>query len=179
MMLPTRFALVASVFMVSDAFLFASPNNILAAQTSHRGVHRLFSSPAAAPLRRSTPRMSSGEEGAQEEVGYLSLQHAGVLVEDVERSLKFYTQVLGMKDESHMRNPNLPYPGPCSLLSLRLVISTSSPLFLLFNRLLLPALLPPRRCFFSLLCSHVARPPPLSQVCYGDESSRSVRWLRR
>ncbi|EKX41153.1 hypothetical protein GUITHDRAFT_112889 [Guillardia theta CCMP2712] len=47
--------------------------------------------------------MSSGEEGVQEEVGYLSLQHAGVLVDDVERSLKFYTQVLGMKDESHMR----------------------------------------------------------------------------
>ena len=31
-------------------------------------------------------------------------------MQDVQRSVKFYTEVLGMRDETHLR-PNLPYDG--------------------------------------------------------------------
>lgn len=31
-------------------------------------------------------------------------------MQDVDLSVKFYTEVLGMRDETHLR-PNLPYPG--------------------------------------------------------------------
>jgi catechol 2,3-dioxygenase-like lactoylglutathione lyase family enzyme len=43
-------------------------------------------------------------------IRYGELQHAGVLVQDVQRAVKFYTEVLGMRDETHLR-PNLPYDG--------------------------------------------------------------------
>eukprot|EP00287_Rhodomonas_sp_CCMP768_P020038 CAMPEP_0202814968 /NCGR_PEP_ID=MMETSP1389-20130828/5952_1 /ASSEMBLY_ACC=CAM_ASM_000865 /TAXON_ID=302021 /ORGANISM="Rhodomonas sp., Strain CCMP768" /LENGTH=134 /DNA_ID=CAMNT_0049486839 /DNA_START=106 /DNA_END=510 /DNA_ORIENTATION=+ len=44
------------------------------------------------------------------EVSYGEMQHAGVLVQDVGKAVSFYTEVLGMRDESHLR-PNLPYDG--------------------------------------------------------------------
>ena len=44
------------------------------------------------------------------DIKYGEMQHAGVLVQDVPKAVEFYTQVLGMRDESHLR-PNLPYPG--------------------------------------------------------------------
>jgi len=44
------------------------------------------------------------------DVNYGKLQHAGVLVQDVEPAVKFYTEVLGMRNETHLR-PNLPYDG--------------------------------------------------------------------
>jgi glyoxylase I family protein len=42
---------------------------------------------------------------------YGGLAHLGVLVADTERSLRFYRDVLGMEDETSLRNSKLPFPG--------------------------------------------------------------------
>ena len=42
---------------------------------------------------------------------YGGVAHAGVLVSSTSTALNFYTQVLGMEDETHLRNPELPFPG--------------------------------------------------------------------
>ncbi|EME28105.1 glyoxalase I family protein [Galdieria sulphuraria] len=44
------------------------------------------------------------------QIGFVGIQHAGILVENTERALNFYTIVLGMEDAS-MERPNLPYKG--------------------------------------------------------------------
>lgn len=41
---------------------------------------------------------------------YGGVAHAGVLVADTRKALDFYTRVLGMEDETHVR-PDLPFPG--------------------------------------------------------------------
>lgn len=45
------------------------------------------------------------------DVAYGSIQHCGVLVSDTEASLAFYQEAFGMLDETHLRNPLLPYKG--------------------------------------------------------------------
>eukprot|EP00953_Heterococcus_sp_UTEX-ZZ885_P002827 2048-Heterococcus_DN1.PRE.2 len=47
---------------------------------------------------------------AHQPVEFGGLQHAGVLVRDTEASTKWYTEVLGFEDETHLR-PNLPFKG--------------------------------------------------------------------
>ena len=42
---------------------------------------------------------------------YGGLQHCGVLVRNTEESKRFYTEVFGFQDESHLRPTKLPYPG--------------------------------------------------------------------
>ena len=42
---------------------------------------------------------------------YGTLQHCGVLVSDVARSMEFYLNVFDFVDESHLRPTSLPYPG--------------------------------------------------------------------
>jgi len=42
---------------------------------------------------------------------YGGLAHVGLLVSDTERSLRFFCDILGMEDETFMRNPKLPFPG--------------------------------------------------------------------
>ncbi|BAM81814.1 hypothetical protein, conserved [Cyanidioschyzon merolae strain 10D] len=42
---------------------------------------------------------------------YGGIQHAGIIVSDLNRSLDFYVGVLGMEDDSHLRNPKLPFGG--------------------------------------------------------------------
>jgi glyoxylase I family protein len=49
-------------------------------------------------------------ELSRAELKYGRLQHAGVLVSDTASAVKFYTEVLGMSDVSHLR-PALEYPG--------------------------------------------------------------------
>lgn len=44
-------------------------------------------------------------------VQYHGIQHAGMLVEDTERAKKFYMEVLCMEDDTHTRNPKLPFKG--------------------------------------------------------------------
>mmetsp|Transcript_9824 Transcript_9824/g.20014 ORF Transcript_9824/g.20014 Transcript_9824/m.20014 type:complete len:199 (-) Transcript_9824:409-1005(-) len=44
-------------------------------------------------------------------VGYNGIQHAGVLVSNLDRSRYFYQTILGMGDETHLRNPKLPFDG--------------------------------------------------------------------
>lgn len=58
---------------------------------------RVAARPRAAVLSVATP-------------SYGGIQHAGVLVKDTEASLKFYTEVFGMGDDTHLR-PDLPYAG--------------------------------------------------------------------
>lgn len=48
---------------------------------------------------------------ASADVAYGSIQHCGVLVSDTEASLAFYQEAFGMLDETHLRNPLLPYKG--------------------------------------------------------------------
>ncbi|GJQ10767.1 hypothetical protein GpartN1_g2558.t1 [Galdieria partita] len=48
--------------------------------------------------------------GERREIGFVGIQHAGILVENTDIALKFYTQVLGMEDAS-IERPNLPYKG--------------------------------------------------------------------
>mmetsp|Transcript_134260 Transcript_134260/g.237577 ORF Transcript_134260/g.237577 Transcript_134260/m.237577 type:complete len:185 (-) Transcript_134260:250-804(-) len=45
-----------------------------------------------------------------EELLYGGIIHQGVLVSSTERAMKFYRDLLGMEDQTHMR-PNLPFPG--------------------------------------------------------------------
>lgn len=55
-----------------------------------------------------------GELGAPSssgEIVYGGLQHCGVLVSDHIASKKFYAEIFGFKDESHLRPAKLPYPG--------------------------------------------------------------------
>eukprot|EP00967_Tisochrysis_lutea_P088370 scaffold125336_cov30-Tisochrysis_lutea.AAC.1 len=59
------------------------------------------SRPAVGVPRTLAPAMS---------IQYGGVAHAGVLVADTQRALRFYTAVLGMEDETHLR-PNLPFPG--------------------------------------------------------------------
>mmetsp|Transcript_1396 Transcript_1396/g.4158 ORF Transcript_1396/g.4158 Transcript_1396/m.4158 type:complete len:173 (+) Transcript_1396:79-597(+) len=54
------------------------------------------------PLRMST------DAGASVKFG--GIQHAGMIVEDTQKALKFYTQVLGMVDDTATR-PNLAFKG--------------------------------------------------------------------
>ena len=42
---------------------------------------------------------------------YGGLQHAGVLVTNTEKSKKWYMEVFGFLDDSHLRPDTLPYPG--------------------------------------------------------------------
>eukprot|EP00291_Cryptomonas_curvata_P020216 CAMPEP_0172170028 /NCGR_PEP_ID=MMETSP1050-20130122/11035_1 /TAXON_ID=233186 /ORGANISM="Cryptomonas curvata, Strain CCAP979/52" /LENGTH=136 /DNA_ID=CAMNT_0012841155 /DNA_START=123 /DNA_END=533 /DNA_ORIENTATION=- len=49
-------------------------------------------------------------ESSRTELKYGGLQHAGVLVTNTASAVKFYTEVLGMSDVSHLR-PALEYPG--------------------------------------------------------------------
>lgn len=49
--------------------------------------------------------------GSAAPVKYGELQHCGVLVDDVETAVKFYTEVLGMQDVSETRPSKLDYPG--------------------------------------------------------------------
>ena len=42
---------------------------------------------------------------------YGSIQHCGVLVRDTAESLEFYKKAFGFLDETHLRNPKLPYKG--------------------------------------------------------------------
>lgn len=44
-------------------------------------------------------------------VQYGRIQHAGVLVKDTHKSKEFYMQVLGMEDDTELRNPKLPFDG--------------------------------------------------------------------
>lgn len=44
-------------------------------------------------------------------VEYGRIQHAGVLVRDTLASKKFYMDVLGMSDDTHMRSVKLPFEG--------------------------------------------------------------------
>ena len=55
--------------------------------------------------RTHTPKMRRASA-----IKYGEMQHAGVLVQDVQKAVEFYTKVLGMQDETHLR-PNLPYDG--------------------------------------------------------------------
>ena len=45
------------------------------------------------------------------EVTYGGIAHAGVIVSSTEVAFQFYTQVLGMEDETHIRSKKLPFPG--------------------------------------------------------------------
>mmetsp|Transcript_36571 Transcript_36571/g.90011 ORF Transcript_36571/g.90011 Transcript_36571/m.90011 type:complete len:189 (-) Transcript_36571:289-855(-) len=71
----------------------------------------------ASPLRsqlcgaRGARGAGSSWRAAAGEIKYGELQHCGVLVDDVDVAMKFYTEVLGMKDVSHLRSPKLEYPG--------------------------------------------------------------------
>lgn len=49
--------------------------------------------------------------GVRMSVEYGRIQHAGVLVRDTEASKKFYMNVLGMADDTELRNPKLPFEG--------------------------------------------------------------------
>lgn len=44
-------------------------------------------------------------------VDYGGIQHAGVLVSNTQRSLEFYTSVLGMGDDTQFRPSTLPFAG--------------------------------------------------------------------
>ncbi len=44
-------------------------------------------------------------------IQYHGIQHAGVLVDDTEKAKKFYMEVLGMTDDTHLRNAKLPFKG--------------------------------------------------------------------
>ncbi|KAK4530711.1 hypothetical protein CCYA_CCYA05G1568 [Cyanidiococcus yangmingshanensis] len=44
-------------------------------------------------------------------VRYGGIQHVGVIVSDLRRSLEFYLEALGMEDDNHLRNPRLPFGG--------------------------------------------------------------------
>jgi glyoxylase I family protein len=57
--------------------------------------------PAARVMRVVAPTLS---------IQYGGVVHAGVLVADTQKALDFYTVVLGMQDETHLR-PDLPFPG--------------------------------------------------------------------
>ena len=63
------------------------------------------------PLVVCSATVSSSNTGADHtDLKYGGLQHAGVLVSDTKSAVKFYTEVLGMSDVSHLR-PALEYPG--------------------------------------------------------------------
>lgn len=57
--------------------------------------------PSRAPRTR-RPRMS---------IEYGAIQHIGLLVASTARAKAFYTDVLGMADDEHLRNPALPFGG--------------------------------------------------------------------
>ena len=66
-------------------------------------------------LPQLAPQCAGGVVGARatlccSAVTYGGVAHAGVLVSSTEAALRFYTQVLGMEDETYLR-PNLPFPG--------------------------------------------------------------------
>jgi hypothetical protein len=61
-------------------------------------------------LRCCTSRVCAGSTGEKRKVGFMGIQHAGLLVDNVEKALEFYLNVLGMEDASKER-PNLPYKG--------------------------------------------------------------------
>lgn len=75
-------------------------------------------SPITGPLplcpKRNTVRMCANDGQrvkVSRPVQYHGIQHAGMLVENTERAKKFYTEVFGMEDETHSRNPKLPFKG--------------------------------------------------------------------
>jgi len=57
--------------------------------------------PAVQPGRAPPPALA---------LQYGGVVHAGVLVANTQKALDFYTTVLGMEDETHLR-PDLPFPG--------------------------------------------------------------------
>lgn len=59
------------------------------------------------PRMTSSPTQPSTQTGVQ----YGGIQHAGVLVRDTSAAMKFYTEVLGMTDDTAVRNPKLPFDG--------------------------------------------------------------------
>jgi len=59
-------------------------------------------------MSSSSDHESGSSEGA---LRYGGLHHCGLLVRDTEASKKFYMEVFGFGDDSHMRPKTLPYPG--------------------------------------------------------------------
>ncbi|KAJ1635841.1 Glyoxalase/Bleomycin resistance protein/Dihydroxybiphenyl dioxygenase [Pavlovales sp. CCMP2436] len=80
----------------------------LAALSVGASVPSAFCSPlrhAAARVGRSRPRCVAAA------VDYGGIQHAGVLVSDTAKSLAFYTEVLGMGDDTQYRPATLSFAG--------------------------------------------------------------------
>ncbi|GJM94808.1 hypothetical protein PR202_ga11487 [Eleusine coracana subsp. coracana] len=83
---------------------------------------RVQLSPSAAPHRRYRTRLSvatggeqqtiTAQEPAQEpEYGIVSIHHVGILCENLERSMAFYKDLLGLKVNPARPNDKLPYRG--------------------------------------------------------------------
>eukprot|EP00746_Dinoflagellata_sp_MGD_P148888 gnl/MRDRNA2_/MRDRNA2_81022_c0_seq3.p1 gnl/MRDRNA2_/MRDRNA2_81022_c0~~gnl/MRDRNA2_/MRDRNA2_81022_c0_seq3.p1 ORF type:complete len:216 (+),score=30.58 gnl/MRDRNA2_/MRDRNA2_81022_c0_seq3:110-757(+) len=79
--------------------VFGSGQPRMAAGQSQRNVHRISAS-------ESSPSTSETKQPM-----YGGIAHQGVLVSSTVRALNFYRDVLGMEDETHLRNPKLPFPG--------------------------------------------------------------------
>jgi glyoxylase I family protein len=103
--LTSRSAFVPAQFDVPAPFADLAAKSICLHGRSIRPYARRFWRCAEAGASGLPASVSS-----QSELKYGCLQHAGVLVSDTERAVKFYTQVLGMSDVSHLR-PALEYPG--------------------------------------------------------------------
>lgn len=63
----------------------------------------------AGAARRRSP--SSPPQPPPPPITYGGVQHAGVLVASTPTSLAWYTGLLGMADDTHLRNAALPFPG--------------------------------------------------------------------
>ncbi|CEM27507.1 unnamed protein product [Vitrella brassicaformis CCMP3155] len=77
-------------------------------RNSKRPLRRLASSPSTSVTREQDARAAAESRPA---VPYAEIQHAGVLCSDTPAALEFYTRVLGMANETHLRPTTLPYPG--------------------------------------------------------------------
>lgn len=68
---------------------------------------------AAPPLQSTTrPNLTPNRCSLRmSSVEYGSIQHAGILVRDTNASKQFYMDVLGMADDTSLRNSKLPFDG--------------------------------------------------------------------
>jgi glyoxylase I family protein len=121
----SKFWLISTVLQISltlalSAFLSVPSLSPIKYTGLRAGSQPLIHGTSSSTLRR--PKLllcsasggaASGPSGVETKKTFLKyggLQHAGVLVSDTSEALKFYIEVLGMTDVSHLRPP-LEYPG--------------------------------------------------------------------
>ena len=100
--------MVRSLFTLT-AFL-SGCESFLPRQAASLGLSARVGWGSASSLQSIQSGASFSTEHAPEEPDYDGVNHVGVLISSVPTSVKWYTTVLGFKDESHLR-PNLPFPG--------------------------------------------------------------------